>query len=313
MQANEFRTRLSVADSKGSDNQASTALDMKKINLRIKQEQDPQLSVKNTTPMKPIDLGQQAQPRISVASSKNKFLTGSHKRTLSGVVADVNSLNAAKITNKEYAFADLLGDINYINDENEEQAEESKGEPVLTKKQLAQMKKEKEAMTTPVKETTQPSLPVKQASETKPQAKSRLSKYLIMGDGQDLAQSLSVNSKGEATSNKSPIDKAAATNKGSGNAQDTKSQPSSFDVLDANTLSSGSTNKNKEAGAKTLQVNLDDVEDTEEEKKSSDSFEKVELTESMITASEKSKSQQNIERYSAAFEAKLNDEIAKIS
>ena len=58
--------------------------------------------------------------------------------------------------------------------------------------------------------------------------------------------------------------------------------------MDANTLSSGSTNKNKQEGAKTLQVNLDD--DSEEEKKSSDSFEKVDLTESMITASEKSKS-----------------------
>ena len=59
-------------------------------------------------------------------------------------------------------------------------------------------------------------------------------------------------------------------------------------MLDANTLSSGSTNKNKQEGAKTLKVNLDD--DSEEEKKSSDSFEKVDLTESMITASEKSKS-----------------------
>ena len=81
--------------------------------------------------MKPIDLDQQAQPRISVTSGKNKFLTGSHKRNLSGIVANVNNLNAAKITNKEYAFADLLGDINYINDDQEE---EKKEEPVLTKK-----------------------------------------------------------------------------------------------------------------------------------------------------------------------------------
>lgn len=104
---------------------------MKNINLRIKKEQDPQLSVKHCTPMKPIDLDQQAQPRISVTSGKNKFLTGSHKRNLSGIVANVNNLNAAKITNKEYAFADLLGDINYINDDQEE---EKKEEPVLTKK-----------------------------------------------------------------------------------------------------------------------------------------------------------------------------------
>ena len=88
---------------------------------------------------------------------------------------------------------------------------------MLTKKQLAQMKKEKEALTTPIKETTQPSKPVKQASETKPQAKSRLSKYLIMGDGQDLAKSLSANSKEEATSITSPVDKAVEANKASGN------------------------------------------------------------------------------------------------
>lgn len=130
------------------------------------------------------------------------------------------------------------------------------------------MKREKEGITTPVKEPTHPPMPAKQASESKPQTKSRLSKYLIMGenDQKNLAQSLSANSKGEATSITSPIEKAAVTNKNSGNAQDTKSQPSSFDVLDANTLSSGSTNKNKSGGAKTLQVNLED--DEEEEKKS---------------------------------------------
>ena len=156
-------------------------------------------------------------------------------------------------------------------------------------------------------------MPVKQASESKPQTKSRLSKYLIVGENdQNLAQSLSANSKGEATSITSPIDKAAATNKNSGNAQDTKSQPSSFDVLDANTLSSGSAKKNKSGGAKTLQVNLED-DDEEEEKKSQDSWQQVELTESIVKAAEKSESQQHIERYTASFETKLNDEIEKIS
>ena len=112
----DFRSKLSLQDSKGSDNQATTALDMKNINRSIKKDQDAQLSVKNQTPIKPIDIGSQ-QPRISGTVGKHKFLTGSHKRTLSGVVADVHTLNNTKITNKEYAFADLLGDINYFNPE----------------------------------------------------------------------------------------------------------------------------------------------------------------------------------------------------
>ena len=138
----DFRSKLSLQDSRGSDNQATTALDMININRSIKKEQDAQLSVKNQTPIKPIELGSQNQPRVSATIGKHKFLTGSHKRTLSGVVADVNTLNNTKITNKEYAFADLLGDINYINDEKEGPKEESKEETVLTKKQMAQMKKQ---------------------------------------------------------------------------------------------------------------------------------------------------------------------------
>ena len=150
------------------------------------------------------------------------------------------------------------------------------------------MKKQQQAATTPVKDSPEPSLPAKQSSETKPQTKSRLSKYLFLSDnGQELAQSLSANSKGEATSITSPLEKPVEENKNSGNAQDKESQPSSFDVLDANTLSSGSTNKNKSTGAKTLQVNL---EDDDEEEKSAESWQQVELTESIITATENSKS-----------------------
>ena len=138
----DFRSKLSLQDSRGSDNQATTVLDMKNINRSIKKDQDAQLSVKNQTPIKPIDIGSQNQPRVSATIGKHKFLTGGHKRTLSGVVADVKTLNNTKITNKEYAFADLIGDINYMNDEIEGPKEESKEETVLTKKQLAQMKKQ---------------------------------------------------------------------------------------------------------------------------------------------------------------------------
>ena len=67
-------------------------------------------------------------------------MAGSHKRTLSGVVAEVSQLNKNSITNKEYNFSDLLGDIYYINDDGKGNNKESEEEP-LTKKQLAEKKR----------------------------------------------------------------------------------------------------------------------------------------------------------------------------
>ena len=67
---------------------------------------------------------------------KKKFLT-QHKRTLSGVVAEVSTLNNKSIMNKEYNFTDLLGDINYIGDDGQgkdSKEEEGPEESGLTKK-----------------------------------------------------------------------------------------------------------------------------------------------------------------------------------
>ena len=86
--------------------------------------------------MKHINLGDPSPVTYGKRPSlKQAFLTGGgHKRTLSGVVKDVSALNKTTITNQEYNFADLLGDINYINEDG------SKGEgetESLTKRQLA--------------------------------------------------------------------------------------------------------------------------------------------------------------------------------
>ena len=90
-------------------------IEIKDINLRLQKEDKEK---NNTTPVKQIDLSQPSGKRTSLSGAeKKKFLTGGHKRTLSGVVADVSNLNKNTITNKEYNFADLLGDINYINDD----------------------------------------------------------------------------------------------------------------------------------------------------------------------------------------------------
>ena len=135
---------------------------------------------------------------------KAKFLSGSHKRTLSGVVAEVSNLNENSIANKNYNFADILGDINYIGEDGQGSKGDDGEEMGLTKKQLAEKQKAIQ-IESPKTATPLPLKPAKQSSEAKPAAKSRLSKYMVLSDnGQELATSLSVNSKGEATSIISP-------------------------------------------------------------------------------------------------------------
>ena len=101
---------------------------------------------------------------------------------------------------------------------------------------------------------------------------------MLSDNGQELATSLSLNSKGEA--NSTPIKGAMATSAGhSGNAQDSKSQPSSYEVLDDNVTSSDSA-KNKGSGK-----GSGSGPKQEEEKKapsSEDSWQEAELTDSII-------------------------------
>ena len=107
---------------------------------------------------------------------------------------------------------------------------------------------------------------------------------MLSDNGQELATSLSVNSKGEARSITSPgVKGGLATSveqSNSGNAQDSKSQPSSYEVLDDNATSSDSAklkgSKGSGLGTKQMQ---------EEDKKapsSEESWQEAELTESIM-------------------------------
>ena len=248
---------------------------------------------------------------------KTKQFLSQHKRTLSGVVAEVNNLNDNSVKNKEYNFTDLLGDINYIDDGQGSKGKDSKEyegpeEGALTKKEIAAKQKTIEAPASPKAVPPQTLQPAKQSSEVKPQPKSRLSKYLVFSDnGQELATSLSVNSKGEANSITSPAVKGGD----SGNAQDSKSQPSSYEVLDDNVTSSDSTTKNKGDSKKSGGSGSKQQEEEKKASSSEESWQEAELTESMVHPTQKSKSTTNIkiERYNARFEEKMRSEIAKIS
>ena len=98
-------------------------IEIKGINLELQKDQEKTGKKSNEirTPVKNINLGDPSpntQGSTKRPSLKQAFLTsGGHKRTLSGVVKDVSELNKTSITKQEYNFSDLLGDINYINED----------------------------------------------------------------------------------------------------------------------------------------------------------------------------------------------------